>query len=214
MIDLGDDDAALVAALTPELLTFKREALEADPAYFSAAVLEAASADYEGTQESDEEAPDLLDEEDSEDETEKVERVVDSPAEIAAVVRQDQRRGRPRRRATRTIPPAGKRDRKPALGRLSRDDLGYPLILLQEAAARCGERGGSLDGHAFDPLALKAKLTCAGSLLARGRRFAVARRAGEIVRLAILLIGHGRRDDVRRKVAEGRSLLESYLGRN
>ena len=52
------------------------------------------------------------------------------------------------------------------------------------------------------------------ALLARGRRFAVARRAGEIVRLAILRIGRGRRDDVRGKVAEGRRLLKSYLGRN
>ncbi len=89
-----------------------------------------------------------------------------------------------------------------------------PLILLEEAAARCGERVGRVDGLAFDPLALKAKLTCAGALLARGRRFAVARRAAEIVRLAILLIGRGGYDDVRRKVAKGRSLLESYLGRN
>ena len=82
-----------------------------------------------------------------------------------------------------------------------------------EAAARCGERGRRVGGQAFDPLALKAKLACAGALLERGRRFAVARRAGEIVRLAILRIGRGRRDDVRRKVAEGRSLLKSYLGR-
>ena len=221
-VALDGDDAALVAALTPELLTFKREALEADPAYSSAGILEAASADFEGAQEIDVEALDLLDKPDEEEETEKeetgkkeaekVEPVADSPAEIAAVVHQDRRRGRRRRRATRTIPPAGKRDGKPALGRLSRDDLGYPLILLKEAAARCGERGGSLDGQAFDPLALKAKLTCAGALLARGRRFAVARRAGEIVRLAILRIGRGRRDDVRGKVAEGRSLLKSYLG--
>ena len=123
------------------------------------------------------------------------------------MVRQDRRRGRRRRRGARTILPAGRRDGKPALGRLSRDDLGYPLILLEEAAARCG------DGHAFDPLALKAKLTCAGALLERGRRFAVARRAGEIVRLAILRIGRGGGDVVRRKVAEGRSLLKSYLGR-
>ena len=69
------------------------------------------------------------------DKDEKVERADDSPAEIAAVVRQDRRRGRRRRRAARTILPAGKRDGKPALGRLSRDDLGYPLILLEEAAA-------------------------------------------------------------------------------
>ncbi|MCP3959942.1 MAG: sigma-70 family RNA polymerase sigma factor [bacterium] len=218
-VALDDDDADLVAALTPELLTFKREAQEADPTYASAGILEAASADFEGMQESDDEALDLLDKTDGEEETEKgeagkVERVVDSPAEIAAVARQDRRRWRPRRRTTRTIPPAGKRDGGPDLGRLSRDDLGYPLTLLEEAAARCGERGGSRDGHAFDPLALKAKLACAGSLLARGRRFAVARRVGEIVRLAILLIGHGRRDDVRRKLAEGRGLLEAYLGRN
>ena len=153
--------------------------------------LEAASSDFEGTQEIEVEALDLLDdpEEDEEEETdkketekdkdEKVERAADSPAEIAAVVRQDRRRGRRRRRATRTIPPAGRETGKPALGRLSRDDLGYPLILLEEAAARCGERGGRVDGQAFDPLALKAKLTCAGALLERGRRFAVARRAGE-----------------------------------
>ena len=217
-VALDDADAALVAALTPELLTFKREALEADPAYPRAGILETASAHFEGTQESDVEAPDLLDkaeeqeeetekEESAKDEAGKVERGADSPAEIAAVVRQDRRRGRPRRRAIRSIPPAGQRDGKPALERLSRDDLGYPLILLEEAAAHCG------DGHAFDPLALKAKLTCAGALLERGRRFAVARRAAEIVRLAILLIGHGGCDDVRRKAAEGRSLLESYLAR-
>jgi len=32
--------------------------------------------------------------------------------------------------------------------------------------------------------------------------------------LAILLIANGRRDEARFKVVEGRSLLESYLGRN
>ncbi len=84
------------------------------------------------------------------------------------------------------------------------------MILLDEAAARCG----GLNGHAFDALALKAKLTCAGALLARGRRFAVARRAGESVRLAILLIGRGRRGEIRRRISEGRGLLRTSLGRN
>ena len=130
----------------------------------------------------------------------------DSPEEIAAVVRQERRRGRPRRRAIRSITPAGRMEGEPALGRLSRDDLSYPLILLSEAAARCRDAGGRL--------ALKAKLTCAVSLLARGRRFAVARRAEESVRLAILLIANGRRDEARHRVVEGRSLLRCYLGRN
>lgn len=218
-VALDADDAALVAALTPELLTFKREALEADPAYFSAGILEAASAEHEATSQSDDETLDLPCEEGEEDGGVAAEtvgtpqRAIDSPAEIAAVVRQDRRRGRPHRRATRTIRPAGQRDREPTLGRLERDDLGYPLLLLREAAAGDGERGGSHDAHAFDARALRAKLTCVGSLLARGRRFAVARRAQEIVQLAILLVGHGRRDDARRKVAEGHRLLEAFLGR-
>ena len=104
-VALDGDDAALVAALTPELLTFKREALEADPAYASAGILEAASTDFEETQEIEVEALDLFDDpEEEEDETdkkesgkekdEKVERADDSPAEIAAVVRQDRRRER------------------------------------------------------------------------------------------------------------------------
>ena len=93
-------------------------------------------------------------------------------------------------------------------------DLGYPLILLEEATAHCGARAGNLEEHTFDALALRAKLTCASSLLARGRRFAVARQAGELIRLAILLIGHGRRGEARRKVTEGHGLLASYLGGN
>ena len=218
-VDLDDADAALVAALTPELLTFKREAQEADPAYFSAGILEAGSADYEGSQEIDGETLDLLDgvdgkEETEKEETEEVERVVDSPAEIAAVVRQERRRGRPLRRATRTIPPAGKRDGEPGPGRLSRDDLGYPLILLSEAAARGGECDAHANGNADALLAWKARLTCVGSLLARGRRFAVARRAEENVRLAVLLIANGRRDEARHQITEGRRLLETYLARN
>ncbi len=215
-VALDDDDAALVAALTPELLTFKREAQEADPAYFSAGILEAGSADFEATQEVVGETLDLLDKPVEEEETEKEkkrkgERVVDSPAEIAAVARQDRRRGRRRRRATRTIPLAGRINGGPALARLSREDLDRPLILLEEAAAGCGERAGSVNGHAFDGIAVKAKLACAGALLARGRRFAVARQVAENVRLAILLIDQGRHDDLRREVAEGRGLLESYL---
>ena len=156
--------------------------------------------------------------EDSKKKTRKPARAADSPAEIAAVVRQDQRRGRQRRRVRRTIRPAAERRLEPDLGRLDRDDLGYPLILLEEAAAHCG--GGSADGR----LVLKAKLACAGALLARGRRFDAARRTEEIIRHAIVMIGNGRpgesgldagrRDQIRHRVLEGRSLLESYLGQN
>lgn len=208
--DGGDD---LVADLSSELLTFKQEALEADPAYFRAGVLEAASAHHEEAEESDEEALMLLAEEEHEDdeaEMERVERVVDSPAEIAAVRRQDRARGRSRRRVTRTILPAGRHAKEPVLGRLDKDDLSYPAILLGEAVSFLGN---GLNGD----LALKAKLTCAGSLLARGRRFKTARLVEEIVRQAIVLIGNGRGDgngrwdDIRRKVAEGRTLLRSFL---
>ncbi len=218
--DSGDAGVAEeVAELSAELLTYKREALEADPAYFKAGILEAGSADYEAAEESEEAPVQIADDEDSGDEEAgEVARVMDSPAALAAVVRQDRRRGRRRRRPTRTIPPAGHRDAEPDLGRLERDDLGFPLILLEEAAARCGDLGGSAGG-ADGRLALKAKLTCAGALLARGRRFRVARRAEEAVRLAILLIGNGRYDpsrgdDVRHQVAEGRRELRSFLGRN
>ncbi len=214
---LEDRDDDLVADLAPEILTFKREALEADPAYFRAAALEAASAGYEEDEESDEEALDLLAEEVREDEIE-VQRVADSPAAIAAVVRQDQKRGRPRRRATRTIPPAGRRAEELELGRLAKDDLGYPAILLEEAAALLNGSSPSL--------ALKAKLTCAGALLGRGRRFAAARRVAEMVRQAIVLIGDGpsdgngssdgdgRRDEIRHKVMAGRGLLRSYVAQH
>ena len=217
--DAGDDD---VAELSAELLTFKREALEADPAYSRAGILEAGSANNEAAEEREELPPTLFAAEDSKEKTKtrRGARATDSPAEIAAVARQDRRRGRPRRRGRRTILPAGKRDLEPDLGRLDRDDLGYPLILLEEVAARYGERGESADSD----LALKAKLSCAGALLARGRRFSVARRAGEIVRQAIVLIGNGqsgelrraamRRDAIHHKVVAGRSLLESYLDRN
>ncbi len=217
-----DDDS--VAELSSELLTFKREALEADPAYFRAGALEAGSGDAEAAEEKDELPPTLFDKEDSKKEkkTRKAKRAADSPQEIAAVARQDQRRGRPRRRVRMTILPAGKRDLEPDLGRLERDDLDYPLILLEEAAARCGERGSELGGNADGRLIVKAKLACAGSLLARGRRFGVARRTEEIVRQAIVLFRNGRpgetgldasrQDLIRHKVTEGRSLLESYLG--
>ncbi len=213
--DLGDDD---VAELSSELLTFKREAVEADPAYFRAGILEAGSGDAEAAEEKDELPPTLFDKEKDPDEktkTRKAARADDSPAEIAAVARQDRMRGRPRRRARRTILPAGERGLDPDLGRLDREDLGYALLLLEEAAARCAESGGCAGGS----LILKAKLACAGALLARGRRFAVARRAEEIVRQAIVLIGNGRREAVRRdeihhKVVAGHSLLRSYIGGN
>ncbi len=207
-----DASAEEVAELSSELLTFKREALEADPAYFRAGILEAGSGDAEAEEEKEELPPILYAKKDSKKKKKarKKSRVADTPAEIAAVARQDQRRGRPRRRTRRTILPAASRDLEPNLGRLEREDLSFLLILLEEAAACCGERGGSSDGR----LTLKAKLACAGSLLARGRRFAVARQAGEIVRLAVVLIRHGRRDAARRKVAEGRRLLRSYLGRD
>ncbi|MCP3956293.1 MAG: sigma-70 family RNA polymerase sigma factor [bacterium] len=204
--DTIDED---VADLSPELLTFKREALEADPAYFRAGILEAASADDEAAEERDEDTPAPVAGEEPEDEVGWVARVYDSPAEIAAVARQDRRRGRPRRRTIRTIPPAGDRDEGLVLGRLSRDDLGYPLILLEEAAERCGDR--STGAHADGRLAVKAKLACAEALLARGRRFAIARRAAERVRLAIYLIAHGRRDQIQYRVVEARNLLRSYL---
>ncbi len=220
--DAGDDAvAAVVAGLSPQLLTFKREALEADPAYFRAGILEVASADCEAAEEHDEGVLILFAGEDREAGEEKredasleVERRVDSPAAIAAVARQDRQRGRPRRRATRTILPAGRRDEELDLGRLSRDDLGFPLILLEEAAASIGEGGESVDVDADGPLALRAKLTCAGALLARGRRFTVARRAAEIVRQAIVLIANGRREEIRHQVVAGRSLLRSFLGHN
>lgn len=206
----GDDD--IVAELSSELLTFQREALEADPAYFRAGNLEAASARNDEAEESDEETMPLLAEEDREDDEadENIERVVDSPAAIAAVRRADRARGRSRRRVTRTILPAGNPEQEPALGRLGKDDLGFPAILLEEAAAFLGD---GVDGK----LALKAKLTCAGALLARGRRFKVARRVEDLVRHALVLAGNGHcgsgwRDEIRHKVAEGSTLLRSFLG--
>ena len=116
--------------------------------------------------------------------------------------------------ACTAITPFRARGRRPRARNQPAAFPGGPSKGSQVPAARCGERGRRVDGQAFDPLALKAKLTCADALLERGRRFAVARRAREIVRLAILRIGRGRRDEVRHKVAEGRSLLKSYLGRN
>ncbi len=218
--------AEVVAGLSPQLLTFKREALEADPAYFRAGILEAASADCEATEERDEGVLILFageareaggaGEDKREDEPREVERGIDSPAAIAAVARQDRQRGRPRRRGTRTILPAGRRDEELDLGRLSRADLGLPLILLEEAAAWVDDGGDSANGGAAadGPLALRAKLTCVGALLARGRHFTVARRAAEIVRQATVLIATGRRDEVRHQVLAGRGLLRSYLGHN
>ena len=71
--DDADDDG--VAELSAELLTFKREALEADPAYYRAGILEAGSADYEAAEESEEALVLLADEKDSEDEDETEEAV-------------------------------------------------------------------------------------------------------------------------------------------
>ena len=117
---------------------------------------------------------------------------------------------------TRTILPAGRQAQEPALGRLDKDDLGYPAILLGEAAAFLGDGVGSAPwgagGDFCGTLALKAKLTCAGSLLVRARRFKTARNVEEIVRQAIVLIGNGRCDEIRHRVAEGCTLLRSFLG--
>ncbi len=141
-------------------------------------------------------------------------RVAYHSSAIASVIRQDRKRGRSRRRLNRTVPPAGHKDQELALGRLDKDDLGFPLILLGEAAALLNGSSAPSILH----LALKAKLTCAGALLARGRRLTTARRVAEMVRQAIVLIGDGpsdgdgRREKIRHKVKEGRGLLRSYLG--
>ena len=220
-----DDD--LVAELSSELLTFKREALEADPSYFQAGHLESASVGDAVAEEAEEELTARFEEvrdheaEAAEAEAEKLavkakKRVRDSPAAIAAVAKQERSRGRARRRGTQPIVPAGEREKEPVLGYLGKEDLGFPAVLLEEAATL--SPGLDLD------LALKAKLTCAGSLLARGRRFKVARRVEEIVRQAILLVDNAARDpqglwagnghyaNVRQKLGEGSSLLRSYLG--
>ena len=105
----GDAADAAVAELSSELLTFKREALEADPAYFQAGILEAGGGDAEAAEEKDELPPILFAKEDSKKKPGRSARVADSPAEIAAVARQDQRRGRPRRRLRRTIRPVAER---------------------------------------------------------------------------------------------------------
>lgn len=210
--DFGDD---VVADLSSELLTFKREAQEADPAYFRVCSLEAAGARHDEAEESEDETlaflrrEDVEDEEDDKEDQKKAERVVDSPAAIAVVVREDRARGRSRRRVTRTILPAERKVNGLALGSLSKDDLGYPVILLEEAAVFLDDGAGD-SGESGD-LALKAKLTCAGSLLARGRRFRIARRVQEIVGQIIPLVGNGRRDEIRHRVAEGCALLRSFL---
>ncbi len=218
-LSAGDAVDAAVAELSSELLTFKREALEADPAYFRAGTLESGGGDAEAAEEKDELPPILFAKKDSKKKNRKAARTADSPAAIAAVARQDQRRGRPRRRLRMTILPVAERGLEPDLGRLERDGLGYSLILLEEAAAGIGEHGGNGDGR----IALKARLACVEALLARGRRFAVARQVEDLVRLAIVLIDNAKpgetgRDASRRdrqihhKVLAGRSLLGSYLG--
>jgi RNA polymerase sigma-70 factor, ECF subfamily len=200
--DAGDD---FVAGLSSELLTFKREAMEADPYYARAGGLESASSEFEKEEEAVELEPRLFAEKERKNKKKRVPRVADSPAAIAAVVRQDRLRGRPRRRPAQAIPraegPTGAVDPGP----LSRDDLDLPLMLLDEVAAS----NGAAD-HADGRLALTAKLTCAGALLTRDRSFPAARRAKDAVEVAILLIGKpgaGFRD----KVALGRGLLRSTL---
>ncbi len=207
--DTGDD---FVARLSSELLTFKRETLEADPYYSRAGMLETASAEFEESEEAEkaeELALTLVAEEDRREKAARVARAADSPAAIAAVVRQDRMRGQRRRRPTWTIPQAGRRNGPPDLGPLPKDDLDLPLILLDEVAASNGA-AGHFDGR----LVLTAKLTCAHALLDRGRRFPAARRAKEAVELAILLLRNGLQAGFRDQVAEGRSLMQSCLGQD
>jgi len=231
--DRATDADDVVAHLSSELLTFKQEALEADPAYFRAGLLESASGRYDEADADDEEALGLLaddgDEEDRDEEDREEDRDEEDyeedwdeededaeaeDPEIAGVVREDRARGRTRRIVTRTILPADHGAMELALGSLEKEDLGFPAILLGEASAFLGA-----DGFDSGPLALalKAKLTCAGSLLARGRRFKTARRVEELVRQATLLIGNGQcdgdgwRDEIRHKIAEGRAVLRSFL---
>ena len=198
----GDD---FVAQLSSELLTFKREAVEADPYYARAGGLESASGEFEKEEEVVELEPRLFAEKERKNKKKRVARVADSPAVIAAVARQDRLRGRPRRRQTRTIPLADAADGAVDPGPLSRDDLDLPLMLLDEVAASNGAAG-----HADGRLALTAKLACAGALLTRDRSFSAARRAKDAVELAILLIGKpgtGFHD----QVALGRGLLRSHI---
>ncbi len=205
---VGDDD--FVAQLSSELLTFKREAVDADPYYARAGGLESASGEFEEREEAVELKSRLFAKKKRKKKKKKkkkkrVVRVADSPAAIAAVVRQDRLRGRPRRRPNRAIPRAEGPIAAADLGRLSRDELDLPLMLLDEVAA-----GNGAADHADGRLALTARLACARALLTRDRSFATARRAKDAVELALLLIdgpGAGFHD----QVALGRDLLRSHI---